>query len=334
MRPEDWIQERPEGLYCAPGQFFVDPVRPVDTAVITHGHGDHARPGHRRVLTTGPTADIMRVRFGAEAIGEIQRAAYGEQVSRGWVTVTLHPAGHILGSAQLEIEYRGQRVVVSGDYKRRADPTCTPFEPVRCTVFVTEATFGLPVFVHPDDHFEVRKLLSSLSVFPERTHVVGAYALGKCQRLIALLRAEGFDGPIYLHGALEELTALYAEYGMRTGTLRSATRASREELAGALVLAPPGAIADRWSRRLTDPVMSMASGWMRIRQRARQRGVELPLILSDHADWPELVQTIGEVGAEEIWVTHGREEALVRQAGLMGIAARALRLVGFEDEGQ
>ena len=315
-----------------PGGFYIDPLRPVELAVVTHGHSDHARPGHAHVLATAGTLAIMRQRLGEGGGAATQALDYGEAIRIGDVTVRLAPAGHVLGSAQVVLEHGGTRVVVSGDYKRRFDRTCAPFEPVPCDVFITEATFGLPVFRHPPDLEEIGKLLHSLSIFPERSHVVGVYALGKCQRVISLLRAAGYDRPIYLHGALEPICALYERFGVALGELRPATVAAKEELKGALVLAPPGAVADRWARRLTDPVVAMASGWMRVRQRARQRGVELPLVISDHADWDELTQTLEEVAAPEVWVTHGREEALVHHATRRGIRARALALVGFEEE--
>ena len=316
-----------------PGGFYIDPLRPVELAVVTHGHSDHARPGHAHVLATAGTLAIMRQRLGEGAGAATQALDYGEAIRIGDVTVRLAPAGHVLGSAQVVLEHGGTRVVVSGDYKRRFDRTCAPFEPVPCDVFITEATFGLPVFRHPPDLEEIGKLLHSLSIFPERSHVVGVYALGKCQRVISLLRAAGYDRPIYLHGALEPICALYERFGVALGELRPATVAAKEKLKGALVLAPPGAVADRWARRLTDPVVAMASGWMRVRQRARQRGVELPLVISDHADWDELTQTLEEVAAPEVWVTHGREEALVHHATRRGIRARALALVGFDEEG-
>jgi putative mRNA 3-end processing factor len=246
--------------------------------------------------------------------------------------VTLRPAGHVLGSAQAVIEYRGSRVVVSGDYKRRRDPTCAPFEPVPCDLFITEATFGLPVFRHPPDRHEIDKLLHSLRLYPERCQLVGVYGLGKCQRVIALLREAGYDAPLYLHGALAGLCELYERLGVRLGPLRPATGAARSALAGQIVLAPPSASTDRWSRRLPEPVAAMASGWMRVKQRAKASGVELPLVISDHADWDELTQTLVAVGAPEIWVTHGREEALVHYANGLGFNARALALIGYEDE--
>ena len=332
LHPDRWIKVRPEGLYVEPGGFHIDPVRPVERAIVTHGHSDHARPGNRHVLATPATLAIMRQRIGEGAGGSLQPLEYGKGLTIGEVAVRLVPAGHVLGSAQVVLEHAGSRVVVSGDYKRRHDRTCAAFEPVPCDVFVTEATFGLPVFRHPPDLGEVGKLLHSMSLFPERSHVVGVYALGKCQRLITLLRASGYHRPIWLHGALEPMCRLYREHGVELGELRPATAAAKEELKGALVLAPPSAVADRWARRLADPVVAMASGWMRVRQRARQRGVELPLVISDHADWDELCRTLEDVGAPEVWVTHGREEALVHYATGRGIRARALALIGFEDE--
>jgi putative mRNA 3-end processing factor len=331
-RPETWLRPTPSGLYCEPGGFFIDPTEPVARAVITHGHADHARPGHHQLLATAETLAIMRLRYGAAAAGSPQAARYGERISLGDVALTLVPAGHVLGSAQVVIEHADSRVVVSGDYKRRHDPTCAPFEPQRCDVFVTEATFGLPVFRHPSDRHEIAKLLRSVRLNPERCHLVGVYALGKCQRVIALLRAAGWDAPIYLHGALFGLTELYRSFGAELGPLRPATGAAQDDLRGQIVLAPPSALADRWTRRLPDPLVALASGWMRVKQRAKARGIELPLVISDHADWDELCTTITEVEAGDIWITHGREEALAHHAVTQGLKARALSLVGFGDE--
>jgi putative mRNA 3-end processing factor len=327
------MRSLPQGLFCEPGGFFIDPLRAVDRAVITHAHSDHARPGHRHVLATRETLALMRARMGAERAGEVQQAlGWGEVLGINGVEVRLLPAGHVLGSAQVAMTYRGSRVVVSGDYKRQADPTCRGFEPAPCDVFVTEATFALPVFRHPPAEQEIARLLASVALFPERTHVVGCYALGKCQRVIALLRQAGWDRPIYLHGALAAMCEVYSALGQRLGELPAATVADKRALVGAIVLAPRGAVADRWARRLADPVVAVASGWMRVRQRAKSRGVELPLVISDHADWDELNATIDEVGAPEVWVTHGQEDALIYAAAARGIKGRALRLVGYGEE--
>ncbi len=335
MRARDLLRPRPEGLYCPPGDFHIDPVRPVERALITHGHSDHARSGHASVLATRQTLDIMALRYGADFAGSTQVAEIGNSQTVNGVSVTFHPAGHVLGSAQIAVEHGGTRIVASGDYKRQADATCAAFEPVSCDVFITEATFGLPVFRHPPDTHEIGKLLASVEQFPARAHLVGAYALGKAQRVIRLIRDAGYDKPIYIHGALNKLCDYYESQGIALGELRPATveGGSKGDFAGAIVVGPPSAFADRWARRFPDPMSCFASGWMRIRQRAKQGGVELPLIISDHGDWDELTRTIGETGASEVWATHGREEALVRWCELQGIAARPLHLVGYEDEG-
>ncbi len=330
--PATWLKVLPQGLYCEPGGFFIDPTRAVDRAVITHAHSDHARPGHRHVLASPETVALMQARLG-DAAGDIrQPLGWGETLDIGGVRLRLEPAGHVLGSAQVVMEYAGCRAVVSGDYKRQPDPTCPSFVPVPCDLFITEATFALPVFHHPPPEHEIGRLLASVSLFPDRTHLIGCYALGKCQRLISLLRAAGWDSPIWLHGALVTLCEIYAAHGVPLGELRLATGAARRDLEGAIVLAPPGSTADRWARRLADPVVSLASGWMRVRQRAKSRGVELPLVISDHADWDDLNTTIDEVGAPEVWVTHGQEEALIHAVSQRGIKGRALRLVGYGED--
>jgi putative mRNA 3-end processing factor len=335
MQASDLLLPRPQGLYCPPGDFFIDPVRPVARALVTHGHGDHARPGNEAVLATQRTLDIMAIRYGPDFARTCQAAEFGKPVSIGEVTVTFHPAGHVLGSAQIAVEWKGFRIVASGDYKRRPDPTCETFETVPCDIFITEATFGLPVFRHPDSRAEIGKLLKSIRQFPDRTHLVGAYALGKAQRVIREIREAGYSDPIYIHGALARLCDYYQSQGIDLGQLEPATtdKGARTDFAGAIVVGPPSAFADRWARRFADPVAAFASGWMRIRQRAKQRGVELPLVISDHSDWDELTETITQTGAEEVWVTHGREEALVRWCEIEGIRARPLHLVGYEDEG-
>ncbi|MGE3302930.1 MAG: ligase-associated DNA damage response exonuclease [Hyphomonadaceae bacterium] len=334
MRFTDLLRPTPAGLYCEPGDFYVDPVRPVDRAVITHGHSDHARAGHGRVLATAETLAIMAARYGPDFAGETQAARYGDRVTLNGVAVALVPAGHVLGSAQVLASWRGMRMVVSGDYKRRRDPTCAAFEPIACDVFISEATFALPVFRHPDDKGEIAKLLRSVAQFPERTHVVGAYALGKAQRVIALLREAGWAAPIYLHGAMERLCALYRDHGVDLGALAPATleKGAKHDFAGQIVIAPPAALQERWARRFAEPLDCFASGWMGVRQRAKQRGVELPLVISDHADWDELTATVRELRPQELWITHGRDDALARWAQIEGVNARRLDLVGYDDE--
>jgi len=334
MRPEDLLTPMPSGLCCPAGGFHIDPTRPVERAVITHGHSDHARSGHGAVLATQETLDLMRLRYGEGFAGATQAIRYGERIVLGGIAVTMHPAGHMLGSAQVAVEANGLRIVASGDYKNVADPTCIPFELVPCDVFITEATFGLPVFRHGDPDGEIAKLLRSVALFPERAHLIGAYSLGKAQRVIALIRKGGYDKPIYLHGAMERITHYYQQRGIALGELRAVRDAKKAELAGTIALCPPSALQEIWSRRFPDPVSAFASGWMRVRARARQRGVELPLVISDHADWDGLIATITATGASEIWVTHGQEDALVHWAKLRGLKARPLAIVGYGDEGE
>jgi len=293
-----------------------------------------ARAGHGAVLATEETLDLMRLRYGEGFAGSTQAVRYGERIDISGIAITMHPAGHVLGSAQVAVEANGVRIVASGDYKNIADPTCPPFELVPCDVFITEATFGLPVFRHGDPDGEIAKLLRSVALFPERAHLVGAYSLGKAQRVIALIRKAGYDKPIYLHGALQRITHYYQERGIALGELRAARDAKKAELAGTIALCPPSALQELWSRRFPDPVSAFASGWMRVRARARQRGIELPLVISDHADWDGLTATIAATGASEIWVTHGQEDALVHWARLRGLKARPLAIVGYGDEGE
>ena len=339
IRPDLLLHETPKGLYCPPGDFYIDPVRgAVDKAVITHGHADHARAGHGAVLATPATLAIMAARYGEQFTATRQALEFGEIVDINGVSVWFAPAGHILGSAQVVVEWRGLRMVCTGDYKRREDPTCKTFEVVPdAHVFITEATFGLPVFRHPDDRAEIAKLIETIKLFPDRTYLVGAYSLGKAQRVIKLLREAGWDKTIYTHGAVEKINAIYENLGIDLGPLETATipkgkRGQQEIFRGQIVVGPPSAFVDKWGQRFPDPVLAFASGWMSVRQRAKQRGVELPIILSDHADWDELTQTVRDVNPEELWITYGREDALVRWAELEGRKARPLRLVGYEDE--
>ena len=330
--PASWIRSEPHGIHVVPADCWIDPARPVARALITHGHADHARGGHGQAMATPATLAIMALRYGVEGEGAAP-VAYGEPLALGGgVIATWLPAGHVLGSAQILLEHAGERVIVTGDYKRRPDPTCAPFVPTPCDVFITEATFALPVFRHPPVEHEIAPLLAARDAHPDRCVLVGAYALGKAQRVMAELRRAGYREPIYLHGAMERMCALYADFGIDLGELRPVAETPKAALAGQIVVCPPAALNDRWSRRLPDPVTAMASGWMRVRQRARQRNVELPLVISDHADWDELTRTITEVNPAETWITHGREDALLRWCELNQRRARALALAGYEDE--
>ena len=329
--PIDWIKPGAGGIDVADGAAFVDPSLPKALAIVTHGHADHARSGHGMVIATPETLAIMDARYGPTAGRPV---AYGETIEIGDVRVTLYPAGHVLGSAQVLLERAGERVIVTGDFKRAPDPTCPPFEVVPCDVLITEATFGLPVFRHPPAAGEIAKVLQRLAESPERSVLIGAYALGKAQRVICHLREAGYDRPAYLHGAMEKLCALYQAHGVDLGELRFATGAEAAEMKGHVVVAPPSALRDRWTRRLPDPVLAMASGWLQVRQRVRQNNIDLPLVISDHADWDELTQTIRDVSPSEVWVTHGSEAGLLRWCELNQIRARALHMVGRSDEGE
>src|ERR1041384_3480436 len=249
MRPEELLTPTPSGVYCQTGGFHIDPTRPVDKAVITHGHSDHARPGHGAVLATQVTLDLMRLRYGDNFAGTTQVAKRGETIRLGGATVTFHPAGHVLGSAQIAVEHGGTRIVASGDYKDVPDPTCAPFELVSCDVFITEATFGLPVFRHHDADGEIAKLLRSVTLFPERAHLVGAYSLGKAQRVMAMLRTAGYGRSIYIHGAVEAVTRYYQSRGIDLGQIDLVRGAKKADLAGQIVICPPSAMSDLWSRR-------------------------------------------------------------------------------------
>ena len=328
----DILTQTPQGLYCPLGDFHLDPLRPVPRALSRTAIP--IMPAPATAPSWRPPRRSPSWRCATAPISPARRRRPGSARSRASATsaVRFVPAGHVLGSAQIVIEAGGCRVVVSGDYKRRPDPTCAPFECVPCDVFITEATFGLPVFRHPDPRAEVDKLLESVRLFPERAHLVGVYALGKAQRLMALIREAGYREPIYIHGALERLTDFYRASGIDLGDIRRVAADERGKLGGAVVLCPPSAIQEVWSRRFPDPVTALASGWMRVRARGRQQGVELPLVISDHCDWDELCQTIAETGAGEVWVTHGQEDALVHWCISRGIRARPLHMLGYGDE--
>jgi len=332
---EKWMQVRPEGLYCVPADVYIDPADAVSRAIITHGHADHARSGHGEVFATPETVDIMRTRYYLGEETHETGLTYGQRFDLGGgVTLWFASAGHILGSAQAVLEYDGIRVVAAGDYKRHPDPTCAPFEVVPCDVFITEATFALPVFQHPPLEAEVQKLLRSLHALPERTHIVGVYALGKCQRVMKTLRLAGYKDPFYMHGALKKLTELYESYGQDFGAWEMVSdipRADKHVFQGKIVLCPPAQINDRWSRRFADPLPTVASGWMQIRARARQKRAEMALVVSDHADWGDLIRTCEETRAADIWITHGRVEALEYALKQRGMRAKALNLIGRDE---
>lgn len=323
----DLIVQRPEGLYCPPGDFYIDPWRRVDRAVITHAHADHARPGHGHYLAAAPGAGLLRARLG-EGIA-LQALGYGESVTHNGVRISLHPAGHVLGSAQVRVEHGGQVWVASGDYRTTPagavpDRTCAPFEPVRCDVFITESTFGLPIYRWRPD----RELFGEINAWwarnaaENRASVLSCYSLGKAQRILAGVDAS--IGPIVCHGAVEPLNRAYRDAGVALPATRLATEVSdKADLRRALVLCPGSAIGTPWIKRFGDFSDAFASGWMQIRGWRRRGGQDRGFVLSDHADWPGLLSAIGASGATRVIVTHGSVPVLVRYLQEQGLQAEA-----------
>ena len=326
------IQPTGLGLYCAAGDFHIDPWRAVPRAVITHAHADHARAGSEQYWAANPGLGLLRRRLGPRA--RLHGVDYGEPLHFGPVRVSLHPAGHVLGSAQIRVEHRGEVWVASGDYKRDDDPTCAPFEPLACDTFITEATFALPVYRWP----AVDSVAADIQAWwrenaaQGRTTMLFCYALGKAQRLLAALPDER-PGPIYLHGAVAPLTQDYRDAGINLPPTRMVSEAPNDETyATSLVIAPPSAAGSTWMRRFRKPATGFASGWMRIRGNRRRRGYDRGFVISDHPDRPGLLQTIDETGASQVLTTHGRADELVRYLGEQGIRARPLATLFGDDE--
>ncbi len=315
--------QRPEGLYCPAGDFFIDPWRPVDRAIITHAHADHARTGHRHYLAAAPAEGVLRARLGAVTLHTL---AYGERIEHHGVAVSLHPAGHVLGSAQVRLEHGGQVWVASGDYKVAPDRTCAPFEPVRCHVFITESTFGLPIYRwQPDDAvFADINAWWQANAAAGRASVLLCYSFGKAQRILS-----GVDpaiGPIVVHGAVEPLNRAYRAAGVALpDTLTVSDVTDKADLQRALVLCPPGAAASPWIKRFGDASDAFASGWMQLRGARRRGGYDRGFVLSDHADWPGLLAAIGATGAQRVIVTHGSVPVMVRYLGGQGLQAEAFQ---------
>ncbi len=323
------LELRERGLYCAAGDFYIDPWEPVDRAVITHAHSDHARPGSRSYLTARAGEVLLRARIGPES--SIQAAEYGEPLSINGVRLSLHPAGHILGSAQIRVEHGGEIWVISGDYKLAADATCAPFEPLVCHTFVTESTFGLPIFRWAEEDAVSASIHAWWRANQEvgRSSLLFAHPLGKAQRLLASL--DRSVGPIYTHGAVERMNAIYRGQGI---ALAPTTHAGLQgEWQRALVVAPPSAHGSPWERRFGAASTAFASGWMRIRGTRRRRSLDRGFVLSDHADWPGLLRAIEETRAECVWVTHGYRAPLVRWLQEHGRQALAVE-ARFEGEAE
>jgi len=319
----DLVIQRPEGLYCPPGDFYIDPWRPVPRAIITHAHADHARTGHGHYLAAAPAAGVLHARLGAI---DLQTLAYGERITHHGVTLSLHPAGHVLGSAQVRLEHGGQVWVASGDYKVAPDPTCAAFDPVRCDVFITESTFGLPIYRWRDD----AEIFADINAWWQanadagRASVLCCYSFGKAQRILAGVDAS--IGPIVVHGAVEPLNQAYRAAGVALPPTQLATELTdRNAYRGALVLCPPGAAASTWVRRFGDFSNAFASGWMQLRGARRRGSYDRGFVLSDHADWPGLMGAIAATGAPRVIVTHGSIPVMVRHLTEQGLAAEAFQ---------
>ncbi|EPX76235.1 mRNA 3-end processing factor [Salipiger mucosus DSM 16094] len=319
-----------QGIFCPAGGFHIDPWRPVDRALITHGHADHARPGHRRYLATEAATPVIRHRLGEISIDTIR---YGETRRIGGATVSFHPAGHIPGSAQVRVEVGGEVWVVSGDYKVAPDGLSEPFEPLRCHAFVSECTFGLPVFKW-DDEARVRVALNdwwAANAAQGRASILGAYSLGKAQRLLAMLDAG--TGPILTHGAVENTNEVLRAQGYALpGTLRVTPDLDPKAHPGALVVAPPSALGTPWARRFGPASTGFASGWMRLRGVRRRRAADRGFVISDHADWDGLQQAIEATGAEKIFVTHGYTDIFARWLTSRGFDAQVVPTEFGSDE--
>jgi putative mRNA 3-end processing factor len=320
----DLVVATPRGLYCAAGDFHIDPWQPVERAIITHAHGDHLRAGSGTYVLAAPGEGVARLRLPADV--NLRPVPYGEVLQFGPVRVSLHPAGHILGSSQLRIEHEGEVWVVSGDYKRDPDPTCAPFEVVPCDVLISEATFALPVYRWT----ETRSVAQDIHRWWQRNRERGvssllfAYALGKAQRVLAELTAFTSE-PVYLHGAVASITDVYRAAGVNMLPTLSATVARSRDYAGALVIAPPSAAGSPWIRRFGEHSSGFCSGWMRVRGDRRRRGYDRGFVLSDHADWPSLLRTFSETGARRILLTHGHTDTMVRYLREQQVDAAALR---------
>ncbi|MCY1035169.1 ligase-associated DNA damage response exonuclease [Corallococcus sp. BB11-1] len=318
------VSVTPQGLYCRAGNFYIDPWRPVERALVTHAHGDHARSGSQRYLAARAGLGLLQRRLGADSV--IDTLEYGEKLTVGDTTVSFHPAGHVLGSAQIRIEHQGEVWVVSGDYKRTPDPTCAPFEVVRCHTFITEATFGLPIYRWDDPRLVAEDILRwwDANRAAGRSAVLFCYALGKAQRLLAEL-GKLTDRPAYVHGAVNGLVTAYREAGVEMLPTQLVSETEKgTSFAGALVLAPPSAGGSTWMRRFGEAETAFASGWMRVRGNRRRRGFDRGFVLSDHADWPDLLRTVADTQAEKVLVTHGQTDSLSHYLRERGVDASPL----------
>ena len=318
-------------LYIEQIDTYIDPYKPVKNAIITHSHFDHAKPGHENVLATRETIDIMKIRYGANCARNFQVVKYNEEIVINNVRIKFIPAGHILGSSQILISNKKNKILITGDFKTINDKSCVCFEESKCDLLITEATFGLPIFKHPDPITEIKKLTNQIIKKDNKTFLVGAYSLGKSQRLISLLREIGYDETVYIHGSLKKICDYYVKNGIFLGSYDHVKNKKEKDLINKIIIAPPSSIKSLWSNRFINKKLCLASGWMTIKQRIKQNQIEIPLIISDHSDWYELTNNILNSQARNVWVTHGREDALTYWCKENSINSKPLRLVNREE---
>jgi putative mRNA 3-end processing factor len=324
----NWLVKKDQGLFCIPGDFYIDPTVQVSHAVISHAHADHVCAESHTIIASPETIAFIEIRHRKKLSQAVALNDYQKYNING-VEIYLVPSGHILGSNQIVLEYQNTRVVYTGDFKRSPDPTCKPFNLVSCDLLITESTFGLPVFQHPPIEKELEKLLESQVIFSDYCHLIGVYPLGKCQRIIKTLRNIGVHDTFYVHPSMRDICQFYQEQGVDLGSIEVTEDLSK--MAGHLVFTPPSALKSKWTRAV-NVRFAFASGWMAIRARAKQKLIDLPLVISDHADWSELLSTIEEIKPKEIWVTHGEEEALTYLFNKRGIYTEPLHLVEHAEE--
>ena len=305
------VVQTPEGLYCPAADAWIDPWRPVPRALITHAHADHARAGCGEYWAIGRAEGVLRRRLGQNI--SLHPLSYGDVLRLGDAEVSFHSAGHVLGSAQIRLRAGGETWLVSGDYKRDPDPSCDPFELVDCDVFITEATFGMPIYRWPSGTLVAQELLKWWQEAPERASLLVCYAFGKAQRRLAELALLGINDEVLLHGAMVPITQAYRDQGIAMVPTQPVSALPRQtDLSGRLILAPPSAHRSPWMKRFKAPQTGFASGWMAVRGARRRRGYERGFVLSDHADWAGLVQTVRQSKAQQVYVTHGQSEVLAR----------------------
>ncbi len=318
-------------LYIEQIDAYIDPYKPVKNAIITHSHFDHAKPGHENVLATKETIEIMKIRYGVNCARNFQVIKYNDEIIMNNIRIKFVPAGHILGSSQILISNKKNKILITGDFKTINDKSCVSFEETKCDFLITEATFGLPIFKHPNPRSEIKKLTNEIKKKDDQTFLVGAYSLGKSQRLISLLREVGYDETVFIHGSLKKICDYYVKNGIFLGSYEHVKNKKEKDLINKIIIAPPSSIKSSWSNRFINKKLCLASGWMTIKQRVKQNQIEIPLVISDHSDWFELTNNILNSQAKKVWVTHGREDALTYWCKENSINSKPLRFINREE---